>query len=140
MAEDDRRTTKRLDDLLERAEAAITTYSPAEAIDRHDDDTVVFVDVRDQKELENNGIIPGAVHASRGAIEFYVDPESPYYKEVFSPDEDKEFMFYCAVGLRGALAAHRAQEMGVDRVANVKGGLEEWVNAEGPVEPFPPRQ
>src|SRR5690606_18958113 len=91
----------------------------------------VFVDVRDAPELAG-GRIPGAVHASRGMLEFLIDPESPYHKQVFA--EPKEFIFYCKSGARSALAAQSAQEMGLARVATIEGGLNAWEEGGGEVE------
>lgn len=82
-------------------------------------------------ELERDGMIPGAVHASRGLLEFLVDPESPYYKDVF--DSDKKLILYCATGMRSALAAQRLQELGLQRIAHVGGGITAWKAANGPV-------
>jgi rhodanese-related sulfurtransferase len=92
---------------------------------------VAFIDVRDLPELERDGMIPGAVHASRGLLEFLVDPESPYYKDVF--DSGKKLILYCATGMRSALAAQRLQELGLSRVAHVGGGITAWKAANGPV-------
>ena len=121
--------TKGYEELLTEAIAEITTYSVEEAIDRLDD--AVFVDVRDAPELDARGKIPGAIHASRGMLEFHIDPESSYHIEEFASDE--ELLFYCAVGGRSALAVQTAQEMGLSGVANVAGGFEAWTEADGPV-------
>ena len=123
-------------DLVAEAHGRVTTYTVDEARQKLDDDDVVFVDVREGPELHETGTLPGALHASRGMLEFYVDPESPYHKEVF--DTDKEFVFYCKSGGRSALAAQRAQEMGVARVASLSGGMLAWSEAGGPTEPAPP--
>lgn len=121
--------TKGYEELLTEAVAEITTYSVEEAVERFDD--AVFVDVRDAPELDANGRIPGAIHASRGMLEFHIDPESPYHIEEFASGE--ELLFYCAVGGRSALAVQTAQEMGLSGVANVAGGFEAWAEADGPV-------
>jgi rhodanese-related sulfurtransferase len=117
---------------IAEAERVVTTCSAADAVSRLGDPDTVFVDVRDGIELETSGRVPGAVHASRGALEFYVDPESPYFMEAFG--EDRTFLFFCAVGGRSPMAAQRAMEMGLDRVEHVEGGLEAWRAAGGPVE------
>lgn len=120
-------------DLLDKANSQIKTCEAADAIERHGNEDVVFVDVRDEPELQEGGKIPGAVHASRGMLEFYIDPASPYHKEAFS--SGKEIIFYCKSGGRSALAAQRAQEMGLERVASMKGGFPAWKEQGGPVEP-----
>jgi rhodanese-related sulfurtransferase len=117
--------------MLAEANAAITTLTAAEAIARHGDPGTVFVDLRDPRELEREGLVPGSFHATRGMLEFWVDPESPYHKPVFA--EDKTFVFYCAGGWRSALAAKLAQDMGLADVAHVDGGFGAWKQAGGPV-------
>jgi rhodanese-related sulfurtransferase len=119
-------------DLLEKANSQIKTYEVADAMKRLEEKDAVFVDVRDEPELQEGGKIPGAVHASRGMLEFYIDPASPYHKEVFS--SGKEIIFYCKSGGRSALAAQRAQEMGLEWVASMKGGFPAWKEQGGPVE------
>ena len=119
--------------LLQEANAAIVTYTPEEALPKVADSNYVFVDIRDQPELVRDGIIPAAVHASRGMLEFLVDPESPYHNPVFA--EDKQFVLYCASGGRSAFAAQRLQEMGLS-VSHMSGGLKGWKAINGPVTPF----
>ncbi len=119
--------------LVAEANAAVDTVPAAEAIqtwvNRAD---VIFVDIRDLPELERDGKIPGAIHASRGMLEFHVDPESPYHKEVFM--SGKPILLYCASGGRSALAVQRLQEMGLSGVAHIGGGIKAWKEANGPVE------
>jgi rhodanese-related sulfurtransferase len=117
--------------LLEEASAQIKTYSIDEARDKLADPNVVFVDLRDVRELEREGVIPGAYHAPRGMIEFWVDPESPYFKPVFG--EPKEFIFFCAAGWRSALTAKTVQDMGLTSVADIAGGFGAWKAAGAPV-------
>jgi rhodanese-related sulfurtransferase len=93
---------------------------------------VVLVDIRDPRELEREGRIPGAYHCTRGMLEFWIDPESPYAKPVFQ--EDKTFVFFCAGGWRSALAAKTAHDMGLKPVAHMAGGFGAWKKADGPVE------
>ena len=95
-------------------------------------DDVVLVDLRDPRELEREGKIPGAFHCPRGMLEFWIDPESPYAKPVFQ--EDKKFVFFCAGGWRSALAAATAQDMGLRPVAHIEGGFGAWKKADAPVE------
>lgn len=125
-------TRKGFKQLVAEANAAIETIPASEAIQQLHGEGVVFVDIRDLPELERDGKIPGAVHASRGMLEFHVDPESPYHKDVFS--SGKRILLYCASGGRSALAAQRMQEMGLTQVAHVGGGLKAWKEFGGPVE------
>ena len=104
----------------------------------HGDDGVVFVDLRDPREVQREGRIPGAFSCPRGMLEFWIDPESPYAKPIFA--EDKRFLFYCASGWRSALAARTAQEMGLENVAHVGGGFTAWRHAGGAVEMPEPRR
>ena len=117
--------------LVADASEKIRTIPLQEAMKRHGDPDVVFVDIRDVRELQREGMIPGAVHAPRGMLEFWVDPESPYYKDVFG--SGKEFYFYCASAWRSALATLAVQEMGLAPVAHIEGGFSGWKNAGGPV-------
>lgn len=109
--------------LVQAAEAQIRTISAAEAFDKLDSDDVVFVDLRDVRELKREGGIPGAFHCPRGLLEFWIDPESPYHHAVFA--EPKEFVFFCNLGWRSALAADIAQQMGL-KTCHVDGGFEAW--------------
>ncbi|MFM2398937.1 MAG: hypothetical protein RL341_1094 [Pseudomonadota bacterium] len=118
--------------LLAEAGAQIKTYAVVEAISLHGRETIVFVDIRDPRELEREGVIPGALHATRGMLEFWVDPESPYFKPVFA-QEDKEFVLFCGGGWRSALAAKTLQEMGMTNVAHIEGGFGAWKKEGGPV-------
>ncbi|MFM8529781.1 MAG: rhodanese-like domain-containing protein, partial [Ilumatobacteraceae bacterium] len=85
---------KGIKELLAEANAAIRTLTTADAVALHDSDGVTFVDLRDPRELERDGMVPGAFHATRGMLEFWVDPESPYHKPIFA--EDRQFVLYCA--------------------------------------------
>ena len=118
--------------LLEAAEREIETLSAADAVKLHGSPDVVFVDIRDPRELTRDGKVPDAVHCPRGLLEFWVDPHSPYHKPVFA--EDKRFVFFCAGGLRSALATQTVQRMGLKPVAHVAGGFGAWKAAGGPVE------
>ena len=110
-------------ELVEAAEARIRTITAEEAIDMLDSDDVVFVDLRDVRELKREGGIPGAFHCPRGLLEFWIDPESPYHHAVFA--EPKEFVFFCNLGWRSALAADVAQQMGL-KTCHIGGGFEAW--------------
>ncbi len=118
--------------LLAEAEAVIDTVPVEQALSLHGDPGVVFVDLRDPREIQREGRIPGSFSCPRGMLEFWIDPESPYAKPVFA--EDKRFLFYCASGWRSALAARTAQEMGLERVAHVGGGFTAWKKDGGAVE------
>lgn len=117
--------------LVAEANAQIKTYSVAEAQAKLSDPHVQFIDVRDVRELERDGVIPGAFHAPRGMIEFWVDPDSPYFKPVFG--QDKEFILFCAAGWRSALTTKTVQDMGLDKVAHIDGGFTAWKAAGAPV-------
>ncbi len=118
--------------MLDEANAAITTLTVGEAIALHGRSDVVFVDLRDPRELTRDGKMPGAFHCPRGMLEFWIDPQSPYAKPVFQAD--KQFVFFCAAGWRSALAVKCAQDMGLRPVAHIGGGFGEWKKAGGPVE------
>jgi rhodanese-related sulfurtransferase len=118
--------------LLAEAEREIETLDVAAAAALVGSDDVVFVDLRDPRELEREGKLPGAFHCPRGMLEFWIDPESPYAKPVFQ--QDKRFIFFCAGGWRSALAAKAAQDMGLKPVAHVAGGFGAWKAAGAPVE------
>ena len=117
--------------LVDEAKGRIHTLSLEEARARHERDDVVFVDVRDVRELDRDGMIPGAFHCPRGMLEFWIDPDSPYAKDVFQ--SGKEFIFYCNGAWRSALAADTAQQMGLERVTEMAGGFAAWKGAGYPV-------
>src|SRR3990172_7571078 len=94
--------------LLAEANAEIETIGAAEAIKLRDDADVVIVDLRDPRERDRDGYIPGAFHAPRGMLEFWIDPESPYHKEIFA--SGKSFIFYCNGAWRSALATDVARD------------------------------
>jgi rhodanese-related sulfurtransferase len=124
--------TKHVHDMVEAAERTIETLSAEQAIALHGRGDVVFVDIRDIRELNRDGRVPGAFHCPRGMLEFWVDPQSKYHKPVFA--EEKRFVFFCAAGQRSALATLTAQEMGLKPVAHIGGGFGAWKAAGGPVE------
>jgi rhodanese-related sulfurtransferase len=117
--------------LVDEAKARIKTLSLEEARTRHGRDDIVFVDLRDVRELEREGVIPGAFHCPRGMLEFWLDPDSPYHKPVFA--SGKEFVFFCNGAWRSALATDTAQQMGLERVYEMDGGFTAWKNAGYPV-------
>ena len=123
--------------LIDEANAQIETVSAADAIAAAKGDDVIIVDIRDPREIEREGRIPGAFSCTRGMLEFWIDPASPYAKPMFQGD--KKFIFHCAGGLRSALAAQTVQRMGLRPVAHVGGGFAAWKEAGGPVEAPEPR-
>ena len=118
--------------LLEEANAQVKAVSPTEAAEMAERDDVVLVDIRDPRELDREGRIPGAFHATRGMLEFWIDPESPYHKPIFA--QEKTFVFFCAGGLRSALATKTAQDMGLTPVLHIEGGFGAWRDAGLPIE------
>jgi rhodanese-related sulfurtransferase len=120
-------------ELVARAEAEVVTIGVAEAQRLAAAPDVVFIDLRDVRELWREGKIPGAVHVPRGMLEFWIDPESPYHKPLFT--EPKRFVFYCNLGWRSALAAQVAQLMGLTDVCHIRGGFDAWRAAGGAMEP-----
>jgi len=120
--------------MVEEAKRQIEEIPAEDAVKLHGDPDVVLVDIRDPRELERDGQVPGAFRVTRGMLEFWIDPASPYFKPVFG--EDKKFVFFCAGGWRSALAAKTAQDMGLTPVAHILGGFKGWKDAGGPVEAF----
>ena len=127
------RITTSVKSMVEAAKREIEEIEAADAVKLFGRDDVVLVDLRDPRELERDGRVPGAFRMTRGMLEFWIDPESSYFKPIFA--EDKKFVFFCAGGLRSALAAKTAQDMGLKPVAHVLGGFRGWKEAGGPVEP-----
>ncbi|MDE4174945.1 rhodanese-like domain-containing protein [Phaeobacter sp. PT47_59] len=125
--------TKGIKALLAEANAVVDTMSVAEAKEKAQDEAYVFVDLRDIRELQRSGMIPGAFSCPRGMLEFWIDPESPYHKPVFN--QDKTYVFYCASAWRSALSARAATEMGLAPVLHLEGGFTKWVEEGGPVVP-----
>lgn len=118
--------------LVNDAKAQIEEIEVRDAFNLVGRDDVVLVDIRDPREQEREGKLPGAFSCTRGMLEFWICPESPYHKPIFA--EDKKFVFFCAGGLRSALAAKTAQDMGLKPVAHVLGGFSAWKKEGGPVE------
>ena len=127
--------------LIDEANAEIETVSAEDAISAYRqgaESDVVIVDIRDPREIERDGKIPGAFSCTRGMLEFWIDPQSPYAKPIFQGD--KKFIFHCAGGLRSALAAKTAQDMGLRPVAHLGGGFAAWRDAGGPIEKWEPKK
>ncbi|WP_157263409.1 rhodanese-like domain-containing protein [Azohydromonas aeria] len=124
--------------LVEEALASIETCTLAEALALHGREDVQFIDLRDIRELEREGTVPGAFNAPRGMLEFWADPQSPYHKPVFA--SGKRLLLFCAMGWRSALATRTLQEMGFDNVAHIDGGFKAWKEGGGPVAALAPRK
>lgn len=118
--------------LMAEAESQVSHISAAEAVAALTRPDVTIVDIRDPREIEREGRIPGSFHAPRGMLEFWVDPESPYHKPTFA--EDRTFILHCASGWRSLLATQTLHRMGLKPVLNMKGGFGAWKEAGGPVE------
>ena len=117
--------------LIAQAMAQIETLPLEQAKKLLNDENIIFVDIRDVRELEREGMIPNAFHAPRGMLEFWVDPDSPYYKPVFG--EGKRLVLYCASAWRSALATETLQKMGVPSICHLEGGFSAWKKAGLPV-------
>lgn len=124
--------------LVEEAEAKVTTLSPEEVDARSGEEGVLLIDLRDIRELQRDGTIPGAMHVPRGMLEFWIDPESMYYRKEF--EQADSVILYCNKGARSALAAQSLQSMGVEAVAHMAGGFERWQSDIGRVEALPERR
>lgn len=124
--------------MIDEANGKIETVTAADAVKLHGRDDVVLVDIRDPRELERDGRVPGAFHCTRGMLEFWIDPASPYHKPIFA--EDKRFIFFCAGGMRSALAGATAHDMGLTPVAHLEGGYRAWKEAGGPTEAWTPKK
>jgi rhodanese-related sulfurtransferase len=123
---------KPVSELVDEARAQITILPTAEAIALHGNDDVLFIDIRDVRELDREGRIPGAFHAPRGMLEFWFDPASPYHKPALSTDRRK--VLFCASAWRSALSVKALQDMGVENLLDLEGGFSAWKKAGGPVD------
>jgi len=124
--------TKGFRALVDEAMEEVKTYTVPEVLAMLDNPKIHIVDIRDVRELKD-GTVTGSTHAPRCMLEFWVDPQSPYYKPMWG-DESKEFVLFCGAGWRSALAAKTLQDMGMTNVAHIEGGFAEWVKHGGPVE------
>ncbi|WP_027857596.1 rhodanese-like domain-containing protein [Marinobacterium jannaschii] len=118
--------------LVDQAFSEIETLSPAQAVALYGDDDVLFIDIRDIRELQREGRIPGSFHAPRGMLEFWADPDSPYFHERFACG--KKLVLHCAKGWRSALGAKALQDMGVPRICHFDGGFSAWKELGGAIE------
>ena len=129
---------KTVKQMVEDAEAEIKSLPVLDAMNLLESEDHVFVDLRDVRELDHDGMIPDAFHAPRGMIEFWVDPESPYHKDIFA--SGKTFVFYCRSGWRSALATKAVQDMGLEPVCHIHGGSSAWMEAGCPVADRPKKK
>ncbi|MGC6517485.1 MAG: rhodanese-like domain-containing protein [Candidatus Puniceispirillaceae bacterium] len=118
--------------LVKAARARIKEVPTADLLERYGDPSLVIIDIRDIRERQKSGYIPGSVHAPRGMLEFWVDPESPYYRDLFG-QADKDYVFHCASGWRSALAVASLQDMGFE-ASHLTDGFTDWVAKGGAVE------
>lgn len=125
--------TKGFRQLVDDATARIKTYSVDDVRARLGDDRLQLVDIRDVRELQRQGIVPGAIHAPRGMLEFWVDPASPYYRPELG-DESKEYVLFCGAGWRSALATQTLMDMGMTNVAHIEGGFAAWAESGAPTQ------
>lgn len=119
--------------LVAEAEALVEAITPAEALALLGSEGVIFVDLREKGELKRDGQVPGAVHVPRGMLEFWIDPESPYFRPALADAE--RYVFFCAAGWRSALATRTAMDMGIGPVCHIDGGFAAWREAGGAVVP-----
>lgn len=129
---------KSVEQMVEDARQHIVNLEPQEAKRRVDEENALLVDIRDIRELQRDGTIPGAYHAPRGMLEFWIDPESPYYKDVFGAD--REFILLCASGGRTSLSAKTLQDMGLPKVSHIVTGFAGWKEGGLPVQDYQPRK
>lgn len=120
--------------LLDEANAVVDIITADQLSIQLEADDLTLIDLRDVRELEREGRLPGAVHTPRGMLEFWIAPDSPYAKPIFQ--EDKRFVFYCQSGWRSALAAAVASRLGLQQVSHLEGGFTAWKNMGGTIEPY----
>ena len=117
--------------MAEQALAEIDTMTCEEAVERKDDEGLMFVDVRDIREVEQSDTIEGSHHAPRGMIEFWFDPQSPYHREIYG-DKNKTYVLFCNGNPRSALSAKALKDLVITNVAQLSGGMPAWREAGGP--------
>ena len=125
--------TRTVKQMVAEANEHVGEISIADARELVGRDDVLFIDIRDIREVAKTGRITGARHVPRGMLEMWIDPDTPYHREFFA--EDRNFIFYCAGAWRSALAARTAQDMGLNPVAHLEGGINAWIEAGGPIDP-----
>ena len=122
---------KTVNNMVAEAKSKINEIDAKEAIKLFNDENVIFIDIRDIRERQKLGFIPGSFHAPRGMLEFWIDPESPYFKNIFNTN--KKYIFHCAAGWRSALAVSTLKDMGFE-ASHITDGFSGWVNEKGPIE------
>jgi rhodanese-related sulfurtransferase len=127
---------KSVKQMFAEAMSEIETLKVEQAQALHGREDVTFIDLRDPREIWRDGGIPGALNVTRGMLEFWIDPGSPYHKAFFA--SGNRFVFFCAGGVRSALAAKTAQDMGLTPVCHVGGGFGAWKQAGAPTETVEP--
>ena len=130
--------TRSVNDLVVEAEETVISLTPSEVMNRLSEPGLILIDLRDIRELKRDGRIPGSVHVPRGMLEFWVDPSSPYHKEVFA--SGKRLVFYCQSGWRSALATKAVQDMGLERVCHIGDGYRGWKDSGADTEDVEPRR
>lgn len=116
-----------ISELIDDAKGRIANLTPTEVAAELQANHALLVDIREPQELEDNGVIPGAIHAPRGMLEFWADPTSPYHRSEFDPE--RRTLLYCASGGRSALATATLQELGYQDIAHLDGGIKAWTAA-----------
>ena len=129
---------KSVEQMVQDARQHIVNLEPQEAKRRVEEESALLVDIRDIRELQRDGTIPGAYHAPRGMLEFWIDPASPYYKDVFGAD--REFILFCASGGRTSLSTKTLQDMGLPKVSHIVTGFAGWKEDGLPVQDYQPRK
>ena len=122
---------KTVKSMVAEAKSKINEIDAKEAIKLFEDENVIFIDIRDIRERQKLGFIPGSFHAPRGMLEFWIDPESPYFKDIFNTN--KKYIFHCAAGWRSALAVSTLKDMGFE-ASHITDGFSGWVDEKGPIE------
>ena len=122
---------KTVKSMVAEAKSKINEIDAKEAIKLFNNENVIFIDIRDIRERQKLGFIPGSFHAPRGMLEFWIDPESPYFKDIFNTN--KKYIFHCAAGWRSALAVSTLNDMGFE-ASHITDGFAGWVEEKGPVE------
>ena len=122
---------KTVKSMVAEAKSKINEIDAKEAIKLFEDENVIFIDIRDIRERQKLGFIPGSFHAPRGMLEFWIDPESPYFKDIFNTN--KKYIFHCAAGWRSALAVSTLNDMGFE-ASHITDGFAGWIEEKGPVE------